>query len=245
MELDRHRLNEEREWRLANYRKQVRQLVSALVDAIQHEAKRVLDREITYDDDKRSEYSYVDQAGQLQHAILQAVNNADFGGLTRDAGDLHAVEMGLHTLAKLKAQLPVEVRELVERTEDQRQLELLESVLADEERRAREQEERCRAGVHQGGRGVGFHQCQRKGSKTVVVDGRPGYLGQAPKKTTDTVEMKLCGTHAAEFERRGNVHIFRPSDWDANQIAAGRQKKRAQIERLKASLPLQLTEGEK
>lgn len=242
MELDRHKLEEERVWREQNYTRQVRQLVSSLVDAIQHEAKRVLEQPIVYTDDIRGEFSYVDQAGRLQHAILQAINNADFGALTRDAGDLHAVEMALHTLAKLKEQLPAEVRELVERAEDDKQRELLESTLAERERRQAEAAARCRAAVHQGGRGVGFHQCQRKGTKTYWVDGRPGHRGEvADEKSEHAIEIRLCGTHAKDADR-GRVHVYRPSDWDAEQIRLHERKQLRQIDRLRASLPLQLPE---
>lgn len=244
MELDRHKLEEERRWRLVNYQQQVKRMVTSLVDAIQQEAKRALEREVVYDDDGRVEYSYVRQAGDLQHAILQAVNNADFGGLTRDAGELHAVEMGLHTLLKLKESLPPEVRELFEQREDEKQLALLEGKLADKATREKAQAEQCRASVHEGGRGVGFHQCQKKGSREFVVDGRPGYLGNVvPEGTPGSITVKLCGTHAKEADR-GKIHVWTPNDWEEGQAKIYAAKSRAEIERLRASLPPQLTAGD-
>jgi hypothetical protein len=244
MELDRHKLEEERRWRLENYQRQVKRMVTSLVDAIQQEAKRVLEREIEYDDDLRHEFNYVDQAGQLQHAILQAVNNAEFGSLTRDAGELHAVEMALHTLAKLKDSLPPEVRELVERGEDERQLALLESKLADKAARDKARDAQCRAAVHESGRGVGFHQCQKKGSKIFTVMGTPGYLGNiVPEGTEGAIKILVCATHAKEADR-GRIHVFTPSEWDANQIEIHERKQRAELARLRASLPTQLTAGE-
>lgn len=241
MELDRHRLAEERTWRRVNYQRQVRKFVSSIVDAIQQEAKRVLEREITYSDDARDEFSYVDQAGQLQHAILQAVNNADFGGLTRDAGDLHAVEMALHTLAKLMLDLPAETRELIETREDERQLALLEATVAERERRQREDAARCRAGVHNGGRGGGFHRCSKRGVVDVAVDGRPGYLGRAVAGSIGSVEIKLCRVHAKEFEKAGVVNVWTPSDWESGQAEIAERKALEKIERLRTSLPPQIS----
>lgn len=240
MELDRHRLDEERVWRFENYQAQVKRTVQVLVDAIQQETRSALGRDISYDDDIRSEYSYVDQASEIQHAILQAVNNADFRGLTRDAGELHAVEKAIHTLAKLKGQLPAGMRDELEKAEDQKQLALLEATVAERDRRDREQAEQCRCGVADGGRGVGFHQCTRKGKVTVTVDGRPGHGGEKLEEGAEHAEeILLCGPHAKEFEQRGRVHLHVARDWAAKQSAMYRRKADAQIERMRESLPAQ------
>lgn len=242
MDLDRHKLAEERVWRRQNYEQQVQRLVSSLVDAIQLEAKRALEREIAYGDDMRDEYSYVRQAGQLQHAILQAVNNADFGGLTRDAGELHAVEMALHSLAKMKAQLPAAMVEQLERSEDERQLALYQGKVEDREQRDRAAAAQCRAAVSHSGRGAGFSQCQRRGKLSFVVDNRPGHLGRKPVGDVDTIEVLLCGTHAKDAER-GRVHVWTPNDWEKGMIEKGERKHRAELDRLRESLPAQLTAG--
>lgn len=244
MELDRHRLDEERVWRFANYQRQVQTTVRVLVDAIQEETRRALEREIVYGDDIRSEYSYVHQASEVQHAILQAVNNADFRGLTRDAGELHAVEMAIHTLAKMKGQLPPEMRDALEQAEDQKQLALLTARVEDRDRRDREQAERCRESVHESGRGVGFHQCTRQGKVTVLVDGAEAHRGQiVPEGTEGAVEIRLCALHAKAAAKAGRVSVYTPRDWDAKQAEMYRRKSDAEIERMRASLPAQITDG--
>lgn len=241
MELDRHKLEEERRWRLENYQAQVKRLVSSLVDAIQQEAKQVLTQEIRYDDDLREEYTYVRQAGALQHAILQAVNNSDFGGLTRDAGELHAVEMALHTLSKLKEGLPSEVRELLEDNEREGLQERIDSKLARIAELEAADANDCRAGVHEGGRSVGFHRCSRRGKETITVNAK-GELVEPGTK--GAVEMKVCGTHANEARKRGHFHAHKPNEWSQRQTLGYRQKERREIVAMQAQLSGELTKGE-
>lgn len=241
MELDKHKLEEERRWRLQNYQDQVKRLVTSIVDAIQQEAKRTLEREIRYDDDIREEYTYVDQAGQLQHAILQAVNNSDFGGLTRDAGDLHAVEMALFTLWKLKEGLPSETRALLEGNENAALQERIDVKVARIEELEAKDRDDCVAAVSGG---MGFHRCNNKGKETFIVDGRPGYLGTVvPADDPNAIEVKVCGVHAKDA-RRGRLHVHRPSDWDETQRLGWRQQQAREIAAMQRQLAGALTQGD-
>lgn len=247
MELDRHKLEEERRWRLRNYQAQVQRLVQMLVDAIRQEAKQVLEREIQYDDDLRDEYSYARQAGQLQHAILQAVNNADFGGLTRDAGELHAVMMGLHTLSKMKESLPAEMRLELEEREDTRLRDRIDEKVARIEELDAKKAESCVASVSEGGRSVGFHQCSFAGKHVVKVDGRPGYLGRKvedgdPQSVEHAIEVKVCNRHLKDAEA-GRLHVYRPNDWEAKEQLRWRRKEVYEIAAMRAQLAGEIVPG--
>lgn len=81
--------------------------------------------------------------------------------------------------------------------------------------------DRCREAVHEGGRGVGFHQCGRKPAVTREVDGKEyGFC-----KQHDPVVVKA--KDAARRER-----------WDAE--AAARSAKWDREARQRAALPLLL-----
>lgn len=235
MNLDRHRLAEEYDWRLRNYQESVKRLVTVLVDAIQQEAKYALDREIVYDDDARRGFSFIDQAAHIQHSVLQAVNNADFRGLTQSAGDLHAVAMAMHTLTKLQESLPEGIREQLEAAEDDGLRDRLAERKVRFEALEASRRDDCRASVADGGRGVGFHRCIHPGKREFSVD-QQGKLSDA----ADAVKVKLCTRHANEIEKRGSVMIHRPSAWQQNQDAGYRQRELEAIRRMEARLPREI-----
>lgn len=236
MDLDRHKLEEEREWRAENYRRAMETTVGSIVHAIQNDTKRALEHEIVYDDDMRLEYTFADQASEVQHAILQAVNNAQFRALTAAAADLHAVAMALHTLDKLQASLPADMRAALAERENAALLERIE----EKENRIKELDARdadgCVAAVPEGGRAVGFHRCSRRGRQTVVIDTRPGQRGKVvPAGTAHSAEVLVCATHAKDAAR-GHVHVYKPDDWTAGQQIAWRKKEKLTIARMRARL---------
>jgi hypothetical protein len=245
MELDRHRLEEERRWRLANYQTQVERLVRVVVDSIQRDAKELLSRDIAYTDDRRDGMNFVDQAGELQHALLSAVNNADFRGLTKDAGELHAVCVAIHALDKMKAELPATVQMDLEAAEDG----ALRARIEEKKARVEEIDARlrdgCFAGVHVEGRGVGFHRCQHKGAHTVHVDMRPGRLGnRVEERNVYAGEIKLCGVHKRKFDEKGHIHVYTPSEWEQRQDLDFRSRTAREIAAMEAQLPPALEAGQ-
>jgi hypothetical protein len=241
VELDRHKLEEERRWRFENYKRQVERLVSMIVDAIQTEGRRVLEREIAYSDDMRDEYSYVRQAGDLQRAILQAVNNADFGGLTRDAGDLHAVCEALHALAKFKGELSEETRRWIEQAEDGGLRVRIAAKVAGLEEVERRDREGCIVAVHESGRGVGFHRCQFEGKQTIRVTTDGKLVADDDPKG---VEVRVCTRHANDARKHGLISVYRPwNEWEERQRIEWRTKERREIAAMQRQLG-ELVEGE-
>lgn len=242
--LDRHALAEEREWRLKGYRDAVRQTVSTLVDAIQTETRRALEREVVYDDDLRYAYTYAHQAAEVQHAIIQALNNADFRSLTRSAADLHVVEVAAHSLASLRDELPVETQAALAERED----EGLRERIAEKAGRLVELDERdarlCQAAVHQSGRGVGFHRCQKNGTRTVAADVSNRHVAVRRSDDELLTEVRLCSVHLREFEKRGRVSLHVPSDWEAKQNDAYRAVEERRLARMRERLAGELVAPE-
>jgi hypothetical protein len=158
----------------------------------------------------------------------------------RDAGEIHAVEMSTHVLAKLKAELPAEIGELLAEREDTSLRAKLERTRFEIETREARAAAQCRAAVSQPGRGVGFHQCQKRGTTTAFVDSRPGHLGDiVPADTEHAIEVRLCGTHARDIDR-GHVHVWTPNEWEQRQIEKHQAKERAELARLEAALPKEI-----
>lgn len=81
--------------------------------------------------------------------------------------------------------------------------------------------DRCRASVHEGGRGVGFHQCNRKPVVTREVEGK---------------EYGFCKQHDPVAVKEKDA--ARRARWDAE--SAARQAEWALAQRRRAALPLLL-----
>jgi hypothetical protein len=245
-DLDRHKLAEQHDWQAERYRSAVHRTISVLVNAIQEETKRALEREVVYSDDMRAEYSYADQAAAIQHAIIQAVNNADFRGLLGTAADLHATAVAMHKLADFKESLPVEMQLMLAEREDDGLRGRIEEKLEDRKKLDARDFEGCRAAVPEGGRGVGFHRCTRKGKQTVTIDARPGYRGQlVAADDPNATEVLLCSLHARDAEKHGRIHIWTPSPWEAEQAKLYRAKNAREITRMQERLAGTIEAGPK
>lgn len=243
MELDKHSLEERYDWQRRNYEKAVRRVINVIVDAIQQETKRALERPIRYDDDIRGEYTFTDQAAEIQHSILQAVNNADFRGLTNTAGDVHATAQAMHVLEKFKASLPAEMRAALE----ERETSGLQGRIEERKQEVAELDDRdartCRAAVPERGRGVGFHRCSKTGKVEFTVDKRPGHFGQiVAADDPNAVTVKVCASHAKDAER-GRIHVWTPSPWEEEQRKLHRARTARELAAMESRLPKQLQAG--
>lgn len=192
--LNPYKLKDEITWRQERYDEAIK-LVRATVARVFREVSDPTGertgsmlREVTYDDGRiGGDHTHADQAGAVVHAINWGLANANLDSLTRDAAELASCHQAYRLVMQELDAMPVDLRAgLMSYWKVESEIEEQEKAAKLAADRAH-RDSRCQAQVHDPGRAATIHQCQKKGSQTVTVDG---------------VEYRACGTHVKNPPRR-------------------------------------------
>lgn len=182
-------LREHEVWQGEFFDKAAGSVLSSLrrvTEEVEREIKRARTEEglFRYEDDQRSDYTPIDWSANLTSIITQGFGNIDLRQLNHYAGDLTVT---VKTRMALEAELNEEQLERLKGLTDEKN----RVNEAREEERLEHREMLCQASVHEGGRGVGFRQCQRKGRHLL--------------EDQDQVWRRCCSQHKKEFEKYGRI----------------------------------------